>query len=65
MTSIEGLGTLGSRTRFADFRDTAGALLPWHVEVELAHPMIGTIRNVFEAAEADVEVPEWWFELDG
>ena len=64
MTLIEGLGSVGSRTLFSDFRETGGALLPWRVEVELAHPLIGTIVNVVEGVESAVEVPPGWFELD-
>jgi hypothetical protein len=38
-------------------------LLPWRTEIEVAHPMIGTIVNTVEGAETDVVVPEGWFEL--
>jgi hypothetical protein len=63
MTFLEGAGRLGQRVTFADFRDTGGALLPWKVRAELAHPLIGTIETVLEAVELGVEIPEGFFEL--
>ena len=65
MTFIEGLGSVGNRMHFSDFREVGGALLPWRTEVEIAHPMIGTIVSVVEGAETGVDVPEGWFELRG
>ena len=36
MTFIEGLGRLGNRAHFSDFREVGGALLPWRTESEIA-----------------------------
>jgi CubicO group peptidase (beta-lactamase class C family) len=60
---IYGLGRVGQKVRFDDWRDVAGALLPFRVEVELAHPLIGTVLNVYEGFEAGVEVAAGWFSL--
>lgn len=63
MTFIEGLGRIGNRSHYSDFRDVGGALLPWRTESELAHPLIGTVVTIVEGAETGVDVPEGWFEL--
>lgn len=63
MTFIDGLGRVGEKVVFDDFRDVAGALLPFRVEVELAHPLIGTVLNVYEEFEVGVEVDAGWFSL--
>ncbi len=63
MTFIEGVGRVGNRAHFSDFREVGGALLPWRTESEIAHPLIGTIVNVVESAEAKVDVADGWFEL--
>lgn len=64
LTFIEGAGRLGGKVRFDDFREVAGALLPFRIEVELAHPLIGTVRNVYEGFEAGVAVDAGWFALE-
>jgi CubicO group peptidase (beta-lactamase class C family) len=63
MTYLEGLGRLGQKVRFDDFREVGGALLPWRTEVLLANPLIGTIQSVVETAELGVQVPEGFFAL--
>jgi hypothetical protein len=65
MSIIEGLGSVGNRLHFSDFREVGGAWLPWRTETEVAHPLIGSIVTVIEGAETGVEVPEGWFELGG
>jgi CubicO group peptidase (beta-lactamase class C family) len=63
LTMIEGLGRVGQKVRFDDWREVAGALLPFRVEVELAHPLIGKVLNVYESFETGVEVGAGWFSL--
>ncbi len=65
MTFIEGVGALGNRVRYSDFRDVAGALLPWRTEMEFAHALIGTMVIIVEGADSNVEVSSGWFQLDG
>jgi hypothetical protein len=62
-TFIEGLGQLGQRVRFGDWRDVGGALLPGRVEVRIAHPLIGTITSEVIEVEVGVEATEGFFEL--
>ncbi|MEM8712440.1 MAG: serine hydrolase domain-containing protein [Planctomycetota bacterium] len=58
MTEIPGLGPLGSETEFEDFEEVEGMLLPRHIEVRLANPMIGKIIVETEAFEVGGDVPE-------
>jgi hypothetical protein len=62
-TYVEGLGRIGQKVSFSDWREVEGALLPGRTEVELAHPLIGSTLNVVEEVEVGVEVPEGHFEL--
>jgi CubicO group peptidase (beta-lactamase class C family) len=66
LTTVEGLGRVGQKMRFDDWRDVAGALLPFRVESELAHPMLGPLPfvNVYEGIEEGVEVSAGWFSLE-
>lgn len=61
---LDGVGRLGQKVRFGDWREVSGALLPFRVEVELAHPLIGTILNTYESFEVGVKVDAGWFTLD-
>jgi len=63
LTYIEGLGRIGQKVRFEEWQDITGALLPGRVEIELAHPLIGTILNIVESVEIGVELPAGHFEL--
>lgn len=60
---LDGLGRVGQKVRFREFEEVGGALLPKRVEIEVAHPLIGTIVSTVEAFELGVEVPEGHFEL--
>ncbi|MCK6448919.1 MAG: beta-lactamase family protein [Planctomycetes bacterium] len=62
-TFIEGMGRVGQRVNFSDFRDVGGAMLPWRTKLELAHPLIGTIESVVEEVELRAETPAGLFEL--
>jgi CubicO group peptidase (beta-lactamase class C family) len=63
LTFMEGLGLIGQKVRFEDWKDVNGALLPGRVEVQLAHPLIGTILTTVVSVELGVEVPAGHFEL--
>lgn len=65
LTFMEGLGRIGQKVRFEDWKDVNGALLPGRVELELAHPLIGMISTTVESVEVGVEVPAGHFELKG
>lgn len=62
-TFIQGLGRIGQRVSFRDFREVGGALLPWQSKVELATPLIGTLESVVEEVELGSEIPAGLFEL--
>jgi hypothetical protein len=63
LTFMEGLGRVGQRVRFDDWKEVKGALLPGRVEIVLAHPLIGTIRTTVESVDVGVQVPTGHFEL--
>jgi CubicO group peptidase (beta-lactamase class C family) len=63
LTFVDGLGVIGQRVAFDDWREVGGALLPFRIEVELAHPLIGKIVNTYETFEVGVEVDAGWFKL--
>jgi hypothetical protein len=62
-TFIEGVGRMGQRVSFSDYREVGGAMLPWHTKSELAHPLIGTLESVVEEVELGSETPAGLFEL--
>jgi CubicO group peptidase (beta-lactamase class C family) len=64
LTFVDGLGVLGQHVAFDDWREVGGALLPFRIEVELAHPLIGKIVNTYETFEVGVEVDAGWFKLE-
>jgi CubicO group peptidase (beta-lactamase class C family) len=63
LTFVPGLGRIGEKVRFSDWRDISGALLPGRVEVVLAHPLIGAMVRVVQQVDVGVEVPEGHFAL--
>jgi hypothetical protein len=63
LTFLPGMGRIGEKVRFSDWRDVGGALLPGRVEVEVAHPLIGTFVSVVQQVDVGVEVPEGHFAL--
>ena len=60
---MAGLGRVGVRTSFGDFRDVSGMLLPSRTEAEVANPFIGTIEVTVTDIEVGVELPAGGFEL--
>jgi CubicO group peptidase (beta-lactamase class C family) len=60
---VEGMGLLGQRLRFDDFRDIGGMTLPYSIKARLSNPMIGSIETTLTGFELGVEVPEGFFEL--
>ena len=64
MTTIPGMGRMGQKTRFSDYREIAGTLLPHAIDVTLANPLIGVIELRFDAHESGVEVAPGTFGLE-
>ena len=60
---VENLGRIGQRLTFGDFREVSGVLLPHRTEIQLSHPMIGTIEATVDQVEFGVELAEGLFEL--
>ena len=65
MTFVEGLGRIGQRVTFGEYGDVGGAQLPFRVDVELAHPLIGSIVSIVEEVELGLDLPAGHFELCG
>jgi len=62
-TFIAGLGRVGERVAFSDYREIGGALLPWHTRTELAYALIGTMESAVSEVVLGVETPAGLFEL--
>ncbi len=62
-TFVDGMGRVGQRLTYGDFRDVAGMQLPFRTETVLANPLIGAIVTTTTGFELGVEVPEGAFEL--
>jgi hypothetical protein len=63
LTFLPGVGRIGQKVRFSDWRDVGGALLPGRVDVELAHPLIGKISSAVQQIDVGIDVPEGHFAL--
>jgi len=62
-TFLAGAGRLSQRVNFSDYRDVGGAMLPWQMKTEPAHPLLGTFESAVEEVEVGAEAPEGLFEL--
>jgi hypothetical protein len=60
---MAGLGRVGVKTSFGDFRDVSGMLLPFRTELQVAHPFIGTIEVTVSDVEVGVQLPPGGFAL--
>lgn len=60
---MAGLGRVGVKTSFGEFRDVSGMLLPYRTESEVANPFIGTIVITVSGIEVGVELPAGGFAL--
>lgn len=63
MATVPGMGRIGRRMSFRDYRDVSGLQLPHGTSIQLANPLIGDIRVTLEAAEIGIEIPEGLFAL--
>jgi hypothetical protein len=59
---LPGMGPVGVKVRYGDFRDVGRLVLPFRIDVEAATPLVGRIVTQFEAAQTRVAVPERAFE---
>jgi len=58
LVQIPGVGIVGVRTRYDDFRDVGGMVLPFKAVARFATPLIGRIVTAMDHAETGVEVRE-------
>lgn len=63
MVTMDGLGRIGQRTRYGDFRDVSGMLLPYETKTLYANPMIGSSVSTVIEINVGVEVNDGTFEL--
>lgn len=60
---VEGLGLLGQRLRYDDFRDVSGMTLPFSIKARFSNPMLGSSESTLTGFELGVALPEGFFEL--
>ncbi len=62
---VEMLGRIGQRSKFGDFREVSGMLIPFETQIEIAHPIVGFITSVKKVTETEVgiELPADAFQL--
>ena len=61
LAQLPGMGVVGVKTRFGDYRDVGGMQLPFRTEAKFATPLIGVVNTVFDKVEIGVEVTEQTF----
>lgn len=55
LVQVPGVGIIGLRTRFRDFRDVGGMLLPFQVVADYAIPQIGRVISQMESAKVGLK----------
>lgn len=63
MTYVRGLGQIGCKTRWGDFRDVQGLRLPFACEITYASPLLGTIELRLEQPTFGDELEPGYFAL--
>jgi len=63
IVTIDGMGRIGQRVRYGDFRDVSGMLLPYETRTQYANPMIGSVVTKVSEIKIGVELSEGVFEL--
>ena len=63
LTYAEGMGRIGQRVSFGDYREVSGVMIPYQTRIQLANPLIGEIVSTIEEVELGVALPEGLFEL--
>lgn len=65
ITLVPGMGEVGSRTEFHDWRAVGPVKLPFHRPGKVASSLVGRIELRYEALEEDIEPPEGAFSPGG
>jgi hypothetical protein len=63
VSHLPGVGRMGSRTNYADYRDVGGMLLPFLIRTEYANPLLGEVLTHVESYDLGVELPADAFRL--
>ena len=65
LTHTSGMGRIGQRITFGDFRDVRGMLFPFRLRIEIMNPTVGPIliEATVDDVEHDVDIPDGFFEL--
>lgn len=63
LTFMSGLGRIGYRVKFEDFREQAGVVLPFRTVTTIPNGLIGSVVTQFDTLELGVELPEGTFAL--
>lgn len=58
LTLVPGIGVVGLRTRYGDFREVEGMRLPFRIVDSYASSLLGRVVTTWEKAETGVEIPE-------
>lgn len=58
LTQIPGLGIVGVRAYYGDFRDVGGMRLPFESKARYANRFLGKVITRFESAETGLDMPE-------
>jgi hypothetical protein len=64
ITFVDGLGRMGQRQKFDNWREVSGMTLPHRTVIELPNPLIGTIVTTVDDVEVGVEVADDTFRLE-
>jgi CubicO group peptidase (beta-lactamase class C family) len=60
---MEGMGMLGQRLRFGDYREVSGMQLPFTIKTKFANRMIGTVISTVQNYELGEKLEDRTFEL--
>ncbi len=58
LTLVPGIGVVGLRTRYGDFREVGGMRLPFRIVDSYASSLLGRVVTTWEKAETRVEIPQ-------
>lgn len=61
LVQLPGLGVVGVRTQFGDFRQVAGMVLPHRSVAKFATPLVGSVVSTLDSVELGVEVTDETF----
>ncbi len=63
--TLEGLGRMGQRLRFNDFREVEGVLIPFELQIRFSNKMIGTLKGMVKEVSFGAELADGFFQLQG